>query len=170
MADILEEFRWFSSRSHHPHDYFARFHFEGHILPHILAEIALILAIIARPRSRNESWLHQLHKIKILISTIIFCSDRRERIMGPTKCGPINGRNLRFLPYGHPEGVPIIGRDFFFIVLARPLAFGSFPARIMPTLRVGIWKNVPFFHYILYLCARTYTRGKISILAKNNTI
>ena len=62
--------------------------------------------------------------------------------------------------------MPIIGRDLFFLfVVARPLAFGSLPARIMPTLRVGIWeilrishyngktfgfaiwKNVPFFHY-----------------------
>ena len=61
---------------------------------------------------------------------------------------------------------PIIGRDLFFLffVVARPLAFGSLPARIMPTLRVGIWEIRRISHYksrfiFIFIRARTYTRG-----------
>ena len=43
--------------------------------------------------------------------------------------GCINGLGRAPSPYGHPVGVPIIGRDLFsFLLVARPLAFGSLPA------------------------------------------
>jgi len=73
--------------------------------------------------------------------------------MGPTKGGPIwAGKGTQPIimtdpvgqSYGHPLGAHCTSRFIFLFVIARPLAFGSFPARIMPTLRVGIWKIEDF--------------------------
>ena len=46
------------------------------------------------------------------------------------------------------RGTHYRSRVFFLLfVVARPLAFGSLPARIMPTLRVGIWEIRRISHY-----------------------
>ena len=74
-----------------------------------------------------------------LIETFILFEARRA-LWAPRSVGPYGlGRApspLMHAPVGHaygcPAGAPIIGRDFFFFfVVARPLAFGSFPAPVM---------------------------------------
>jgi hypothetical protein len=84
---------------------------------------------------------------------ILFYFEARRALWAPRSVGPYGlGRAPSPLMHAPTGGMhmgahraPIIGRDFFFLfVIARPLAFGSFPARIMPTLRVGIWKIFDF--------------------------
>jgi hypothetical protein len=71
---------------------------------------------------------------------IIFIFEARRALWAPRSVGPYGvGRAPTPLMHAPTGGMhmgahraPIIGRDFFFFfVVARPLAFGSFPAPVM---------------------------------------
>ena len=150
--------------------------------PHIAACFRLVNECFGQ---NCQFWLSSFGCPSARLDLVLFLKARRA-VMGPAKRGPIWAGQGTQPINAHPEGVCIwvprrsthYRSRFFFFVVARPLAFGSLPARIMPTLRVGIWKNVPFFHYKsrLFIRAYIYREGTTkvvinrTILAKNNVL